>query len=52
MFCGNGPLAAESRRWLLEFAATENATVFTSHFDRTSAGRITKDNDRFIWTFV
>lgn len=52
MFCGKGPLAAESRRWLLDFAATENATVFTSHFDRTSAGRITKDNDRFIWTFV
>lgn len=52
MFCGNGPLAADSRRWLLDFATAENATVFTSHFDHSSAGRITRENDAFRWEFI
>lgn len=52
LFCGNGPLAARSRNWLLEFAAAKNATVFTSHFNHSSAGRIKETAQGFSWEFV
>ncbi len=41
-----------SRLWALEQAADRAATVFTSHFAETSAGRVTRAGGRFAWHFV
>jgi glyoxylase-like metal-dependent hydrolase (beta-lactamase superfamily II) len=51
-FCENPELARASRRWLLEHAAEHNATVFTSHFANTSAGRVTRNGNGFDWRFI
>jgi glyoxylase-like metal-dependent hydrolase (beta-lactamase superfamily II) len=51
-FCENPTRAIASRRWLLEYAVAREATVFTSHFAHSSAGRVTRDGDRFDWHFI
>jgi hypothetical protein len=51
-FCEHPEQARASRRWLLEHAAEQGATVFTAHFANSSAGKITRRGDRFDWRFV
>jgi len=52
VFCGQPTSARVSRRWLLEHAADAGATVFTSHFNESSVGRITKSGGQYAWTFI
>jgi glyoxylase-like metal-dependent hydrolase (beta-lactamase superfamily II) len=51
-FCENPAQSRASRRWLLERAAEDRATVFTAHFADSSAGRVTRHGDSFDWRFV
>jgi glyoxylase-like metal-dependent hydrolase (beta-lactamase superfamily II) len=44
--------ARASRMWALEFAAENNALVFSSHFSAPSVGRIQRIGSRFAWTFL
>ena len=52
VFCREQEQARESRRWLLDFAADQGATVFTAHFPDTSAGLVTHQGSGFEWQFV
>ena len=52
VFCAEQERARASRRWLLEFAATHAATVFTAHFPQTSAGRIQRTAEGFAWAYL
>ena len=49
--CWNGKMAAESRRALLQFCASENALLLPGHFEAPHAGRIRTDGDAFAITF-
>ncbi len=51
-FCEHPEHARASRRWLLEQAAEDGATVFTAHFANRSAGHVTRDGEHFDWRFV
>lgn len=51
-FCEFPQAALTSRRWALEQAAERGATVFTTHFAETSAGRVTRAGDGFTWQFL
>ncbi|WP_082069151.1 MBL fold metallo-hydrolase [Pseudomonas sp. ES3-33] len=52
MFCMSQSAARESRKWFLEHSLSDHITVFTSHFTESSVGRITKDNEQYIWEFI
>jgi len=41
-----------SRRWFLDFAAAQQATVFTAHFPQTSAGRVLRKHYEFEWHYL
>ena len=43
--------AIKSRKWALQFAVDNKATLFSSHFPATSAGRVDWDGTRFQWRF-
>lgn len=51
-FCDDIELARQSRRWVLDHAAEQQATVFTAHFAQSSAGRVGRRGDSFDWRFV
>lgn len=51
-FCDDPAQARVSRRWLLEQAAEQRATVFTAHFAASSAGLVTRRGDFFDWRFA
>lgn len=51
-FCEFPEAALRSRRRALEHAAERDATVFTTHFAETSAGRVSRAGDRFTWSFT
>jgi len=51
-FCEFPEAAQRSRAAILEEAAERGATVFTTHFAQSSAGRISRRGDRFSWQFV
>jgi glyoxylase-like metal-dependent hydrolase (beta-lactamase superfamily II) len=51
-FCYDQLLALTSRRWLLDYSAEEEATVFTAHFPASSAGLVTRRGESFDWRFV
>lgn len=51
-FCENQDHARASRRWLLEYAAEQDATVFTAHFASSSAGKVCAKGRDFAWRFV
>ncbi|KGM34730.1 MBL fold metallo-hydrolase [Inquilinus limosus] len=51
-YCEFPEPARASRRWLLETAAESGALVLPGHFPDSSAGRITRQGDRFDWTFA
>ncbi|WP_354682588.1 MBL fold metallo-hydrolase [Cupriavidus necator] len=52
VFCREQEPARESRRWLLDFAADQGATLFTAHFPDTSAGLVRRQGSGFEWQFV
>lgn len=52
VFCGQPDAARASRRWLLEYAADADATVFTSHFAGSSVGRIKKSDGQYAWIVI
>ncbi|BAM89506.1 beta-lactamase domain protein [Bradyrhizobium oligotrophicum S58] len=52
VYCEFPQAALTSRRWAMEHAAETGALVFTTHFAESSAGRISRDGDRFAWQFV
>jgi glyoxylase-like metal-dependent hydrolase (beta-lactamase superfamily II) len=41
-----------SRNWALRFAADHHATVFSSHFPASSAGRVARDGAGYHWQFT
>lgn len=51
-FCEDAEQARASRRWLLETAAEDGATVFTAHFAASSAGYVGRRGDSFDWRFA
>ncbi len=51
-YCEFPEAGLASRLWALRQAAERDATVFTTHFAETSAGRVTREGDRFAWRFV
>ncbi len=52
VFCADPSLARSSRRWLLDYAAERGPTVFTAHFPETSAGKVAREGERFVWRYV
>ena len=52
MFCEYPAAARQSRRFFLDRAADTQATVFTSHFPQSSAGKISRRSDGYQWTFA
>ena len=52
MFCEFPDAARRSRRELADRIARSEALYFSSHFPVSSAGRITKNEDTFRWTFA
>lgn len=51
VFCADPASAEASRAWVLQRAADTDATVFTAHFPRTSAGKIFKSGEGFRWQY-
>lgn len=51
-FCEFPEAASRSRAFILESAAESGATIFTSHFAQSSAGRISRSGERFSWHFL
>jgi glyoxylase-like metal-dependent hydrolase (beta-lactamase superfamily II) len=52
IFCEFPAYARASRFRMLEYTSQENVTYFSSHFSETSAGRITRRNNHFHWTYL
>lgn len=52
VFCSDQERARVSRRWLLGHAADTGAQLFTAHFPRTAAGRVTRQDEGFAWQFA
>ena len=44
--------AGKSRKWALNFAADNDAVVFTSHFPVSSAGKVIREGSGFRWQFI
>ena len=51
-FCEFPDAARRSRLYLLSRSAEQRALYLSAHFPRTSAGWVTKVEDRFHWTFA
>jgi glyoxylase-like metal-dependent hydrolase (beta-lactamase superfamily II) len=51
VFCAQQELARASRRWFLDFAAAQRATVFTAHFPQSSAGGIQRAGNEYTWEY-
>jgi glyoxylase-like metal-dependent hydrolase (beta-lactamase superfamily II) len=52
VFCEFPDAALKSRCWAMNHAAETNALVFTTHFAESSAGRVSREGDRFTWHFA
>ncbi len=52
VFCADPDRSRTSRRLMLDYAATQKATLFTPHFPETSAGIVTRRGDRYEWRYV
>jgi glyoxylase-like metal-dependent hydrolase (beta-lactamase superfamily II) len=52
VFCEFPEAARKSRRWAMNHAAETRALVFTTHFAESSAGRVSREGDRFTWHFA
>ena len=51
-FCLEAEPARRSRTWLLKQAVEKDLTLFTAHFPRTSAGKVTRTTHGFDWHYV
>ncbi|MDW5550626.1 MBL fold metallo-hydrolase [Methanosarcina sp.] len=51
VYCEDAQQARVSRRWALDYLADRHALFFSSHFAESSAGRVTRTGDRFVWQF-
>lgn len=51
-FCEFPQASIASRLWALKWAVENGATVFTTHFAETSAGRVARTGDQFAWRFT
>jgi glyoxylase-like metal-dependent hydrolase (beta-lactamase superfamily II) len=51
VFCEFPDASRRSRRWFLDHAASTHSIVFSSHFPRSSAGRISQTHRGFEWNF-
>jgi len=49
VYCEYPEAARQSRRWVLDFATAQEALYCSSHFAGSSAGRITRLDDHFVW---
>ena len=52
VYCEFPGAARKARQWAAGYAADNNALVFTTHFPGSSAGRVSREDGRFIWRFV
>ncbi len=52
MYCEFPIAARKARRWAMGHAADTGALVLTTHFAGSSAGRVTRKDGRFAWTFA
>ncbi|NHN88402.1 MBL fold metallo-hydrolase [Acetobacter conturbans] len=52
VFDADPETAVKSRKWALDYARTHDATLFTSHFPLTSAGRVQSGAPRDCWSFL
>lgn len=52
MFCADKQQAAVSRRWVLDYASTHQAHVFTPHFAGSSSGHVHTKDEGFVWQFA
>ena len=52
VYCEFPDAARGARRWAAGHAADTGSLVFTTHFAGSSAGRVSRDGDRFAWTFI
>lgn len=52
VFCEFLDLAAQSRRRVLELTADKHAMYFSTHFPGSSAGYVTRDGEKFRWSYV
>jgi glyoxylase-like metal-dependent hydrolase (beta-lactamase superfamily II) len=52
MFCEDPEEARRSRLRALDFAAGRGLTWFSAHLTGTSAGRVTRTNESFAWSFL
>jgi glyoxylase-like metal-dependent hydrolase (beta-lactamase superfamily II) len=51
VFCEFPEAARRSRKLFMDHAIATGATVFSSHFPLSSAGRICRDGEGYAWTF-
>ncbi|CEF42419.1 beta-lactamase domain protein [Acetobacter senegalensis] len=51
VFDADPQTAITSRKWALDYAVEHDATVFTTHFPMTSAGRVIPHNKKIDWYF-
>ncbi|KJC50547.1 hypothetical protein UP09_05650 [Bradyrhizobium sp. LTSP885] len=52
VFCASPEDAQKSRMWALQFAADNDALLFSSHFPENSAGRIRRRGSGYSWQFA
>lgn len=52
VYCEFPEAARRSRSWAMDYAAETGALVFTTHFAESSAGRLSREGERFTWHFV
>ncbi len=52
VYCEFPDAAREARRWATGYAAETNALVLTTHFAGSSAGRVSRNDGRFVWRFA
>jgi glyoxylase-like metal-dependent hydrolase (beta-lactamase superfamily II) len=52
IFCESPEDAQKSRMWALQFAADNDALLFSSHFAESSAGRIRRRRGGYSWQFA
>lgn len=52
VFCEFPDAAVASRRWAMRHAAETRALVLTTHFAESSAGRVSREGERFTWRFA
>jgi hypothetical protein len=52
VFCAESEQSRVSRRWLLDYATTRNAMLFTAHFPESSVGVVRRQDGGFTWEYL